>query len=79
MAATYLILLLIALIIFNWRFLGLDRLFRRDPKKKCRWRLIADAKDGFPTQWRCNACGVEVGTKDGKEPVRCVRMARELL
>lgn len=75
MGLTYLVLLLCALIIFNWRFIGLDRVFGGGDgggRRPCRWSRTAEATSDAPAAWRCEACGAEVGTTDGRQPSRCV-------
>lgn len=72
----YLLLLLVALVAFNWRYIGFDRLFGGG--KPCRWKKTAEARDDFPAQWRCTACGVDCGTNDGEKPTRCLRAGRTI-
>lgn len=73
MQLTYLVLLLCALLVFNWRFIGMDRLTGIGGERRlCRWSRAAAGDDETPPTWRCAACGAEVGTTDGRKPSRCV-------
>ncbi len=78
MELVYLVLLLSVLLYWNWRFIGLDRLFGgQTPERDCLWLLKSEATDDHPAVWVCQTCGVDAGTRDGKEPVRCLRAARD--
>lgn len=69
----YLVLLLAALLVWNWRFIGLDRLTGfGGPRSVCRWRKVAEASADAPAHWACDRCGKHAGTRDGKRPTRCL-------
>lgn len=85
MHLTYLIVLLLAVLVLNWRFLGLDRLFgvgRRPSQdlfpwgKSCRWRLDPTQKGQERQRYVCRHCGADAFTTDGRPPRNCMRAAR---
>lgn len=84
MELVFLILLLCVLLVFNWRFLGFDKLLggggRRATSgvwgKPCRWRRDASQKGGSLTRYVCAECGVDAYTSEARAPRRCLRGAR---
>lgn len=72
----YLLLVLAALIVLNWRFFQ-DRLGGGAARRACRWRLKSKATEDHPAVWKCTVCGVDAGTRDGKKPTRCLSAARD--
>lgn len=78
----YLVMLLLVVLVWNWRFIGLDKLFGGGAPaagtENCRWRRVAPAQGETPARFRCLACGVEAGTTDGKRPARCLRAGRDI-
>lgn len=86
MHLTYLIVLLLAVLVLNWRFLGLDRVFgwgggRRSDDlfpwgKSCRWRLDPTRKGAGRQRYVCRECGADAFTEDGRPPKTCQRAAR---
>ena len=78
MPALYLILLLALLIIFNWRYLRLDRVFGSlGIGKRCKWRQDPVKKHDLLQRYICTTCGVDAFTSDGNPPRVCRRNSRQ--
>lgn len=79
----FLVMLLLLVLIWNWRFIGLDKIFggggggrRKAATAHCRWRQVAPPQSDHPAVYHCDVCGAEVGTTDGQTPTRCMRPRR---
>lgn len=76
MYIVYLVTLLAALIVMNWRFVGFDRLFRRrEDGPRCDWRMDPARSGRARQSWICVRCGEEAETRDNQRPGprRCPR------
>lgn len=69
MQLVYLILLLMALIALNWRFLGFDKLF--GARRRCRWMTDRRMQGGQYGRYVCDECGAEAFTSTGRPPRDC--------
>ncbi|MEL6317991.1 MAG: hypothetical protein AAFR16_10195 [Pseudomonadota bacterium] len=85
----YLIILLAMVLVFNWRYLGLNRLGRGRrgggaaagrppaPARECRWSKDASRGEMLPARFECAVCGAEGYSSDGAPPAVCRRAARD--
>ena len=80
MYALYLIILLLFLIIANWRYLGLHKVFGHplDRMQRCRWKLDPVTKHDQLKRYTCATCGVDAYSSGDLEPRVCRRNDRRM-